>query len=282
MTDELVVLRDVPEAAVHRRRPRRAADDRPLRRAAAAARLDAVPRERGPLAALPPRRRAAVDRRRVGDRRRRGEQRHALDVHRPVGRRSRRRPGRSSAPAAGSAAASNEFPTWSPWPSGTSGFARSPASRRPSSTRSSSLANSSERPMTHASAAGSTAISATPPVCSAGTTRPSASSSEAGSWRTTSATRGAGPLRRSGWLRRTAALRPARASREPAVLGARDRRVARLRAPTPRQDPARRRQAGRGDRGTRGGARAPPRRRRRCARRLDRAGARARPRAPAQ
>ena len=85
MTNELVVLRHLPQAPVHRRRPRRAADDGSLRRAAAAARLVAVPLERGSLAPLPPRRRAAVDRRRVRARRRRGEQRHALDVHRPVG-----------------------------------------------------------------------------------------------------------------------------------------------------------------------------------------------------
>ena len=53
----------------------------------------ALPLERGSLAALPPRRRAAVDRRRVRARRRRGEQRHALDVHRPVGAAAARAPG---------------------------------------------------------------------------------------------------------------------------------------------------------------------------------------------
>ena len=54
--------RHLREAAVHRRRPRQAARDRPLGRSAAAARLGALPLEREPLAALPPRRRAAVGR----------------------------------------------------------------------------------------------------------------------------------------------------------------------------------------------------------------------------
>ena len=45
MTDKLVGAGHVPEAALHRRRPREAADDRPLGRAAAAARLGPVPRQ---------------------------------------------------------------------------------------------------------------------------------------------------------------------------------------------------------------------------------------------
>ena len=85
MTNKLVSAEDLRQAALRRRRPRQAADDRPLRRPAPAARLGPLPLERGPLAALPPRRRAAVDRRRVRARRRRGEQRHAGDVHRPLG-----------------------------------------------------------------------------------------------------------------------------------------------------------------------------------------------------
>ena len=84
--DEQARLRpDVREAALRRRQPRQAVDHRPVCGPAAAARLDPVPLERGPLAALPPRRRAAVDRGRVRARRRRGEQRHPVDVHRPLG-----------------------------------------------------------------------------------------------------------------------------------------------------------------------------------------------------
>ena len=85
MTQQARLRADVRQAALRRRRPRQAADDRPLGRPAPAARLGPLPLERGPLAALPPRRRAAVDRRRVRARRRRGEQRHAGDVHRPLG-----------------------------------------------------------------------------------------------------------------------------------------------------------------------------------------------------
>ena len=85
MTNKLVSARTFAQAALRRRRPRQAADHRPVGRPAPAARLGPLPLERGPLAALPPRRRAAVDRRRVRARRRRGEQRHPRDVHRPLG-----------------------------------------------------------------------------------------------------------------------------------------------------------------------------------------------------
>ena len=85
MTNQLVSAGTFVEAAVHRRRPRQAARDRPLGRPAAAARLGALPLEREPLAALPPRRRAAVGRRPVRAGRRRGEQCHPVDVHGPLG-----------------------------------------------------------------------------------------------------------------------------------------------------------------------------------------------------
>ena len=93
MTNKLVSARTFAQAALRRRRPRQAADHRPVGRPAAAARLGPVPLERGPLAALPPRRRAAVDRRRVRARRRRGEQRHPRRCSPAARRRSRRRPG---------------------------------------------------------------------------------------------------------------------------------------------------------------------------------------------
>ena len=84
MTNKLVSAQDLRQAALRRRRPRQAADHRPVGRPAPAARLGPLPLERGPLTALPPRRRAAVDRRRVRARRRRGEQRHPRDVHRTL------------------------------------------------------------------------------------------------------------------------------------------------------------------------------------------------------
>ena len=99
--------RHVREAAVHRRRPRQAAGHRSLRRPAPAARLGPLPLEREPFAALPPRRRAAVDRRRSpcsSAARRTAPRSRCSPAARP---RSRRLRGRRSAPVAGSAAASS-------------------------------------------------------------------------------------------------------------------------------------------------------------------------------
>ena len=62
-----------------------AADDRPLDRPAAAARLGQVPRQRGPRAPLPARRRESVHRRPIRHRRDGGEHRRDRDVHRPLG-----------------------------------------------------------------------------------------------------------------------------------------------------------------------------------------------------
>ena len=99
------LLRDVPEAAVHRRRPRRAADDRPLRGPAAPARLDAVPLERGiarcTAASAASRSRSAASPCSSAARRTASRSRCSPASR----RRSRRRRGRRSAPAAGSAAA---------------------------------------------------------------------------------------------------------------------------------------------------------------------------------
>ncbi len=58
MTDKLVGPGTFLKLPVHRRRPREAAHDRSLGRAAAPARLGAVPRQRRPGPPLPPRRRA--------------------------------------------------------------------------------------------------------------------------------------------------------------------------------------------------------------------------------
>ena len=98
--------RHVRQAAVHRRRPRQAADDRPLGRPADAARLGQVPRQREPRAPLPARRRAvsrsAANPSSSGPRRTRPRSRCSPAAR----RRSRRRPARPTAPAASSAAPS--------------------------------------------------------------------------------------------------------------------------------------------------------------------------------
>ena len=85
-------LRDVHQAAVHGRLARVTARNRSLGVAARSARLGSVPRRQ--VAALPPGRRAADDRRRVRDRGGRGQRQRDPDVHSAAPRRSRR--GRAS------------------------------------------------------------------------------------------------------------------------------------------------------------------------------------------
>ena len=73
---------------------------RPTSRPGSCAQLGWVRFRSSRLAALPPRRRAELDRRRVGAPRLRGQRRRDLDVARPLGSPRRRRRGRSTAPAA--------------------------------------------------------------------------------------------------------------------------------------------------------------------------------------